>query len=944
MAPQFKRATSKRAKGDPKKRSLRVESLEHRRVLAAPTAGAHFVLPQGGNWQHTPFVGSPIFADLDNNGTDELITAASGGRLVAYKMDGTTPSVFQTYDTLSQANFRSTPAVVQLSNGRQAIFAALGRDESNPGTVESDQFFGWDAITGQLLPNWPVTLQRNVAGQGGATGAITSGDVTGDGQKEVIVTSFSHFVEVFRLDGSLVWRYNADDTIVSGAVVGDLDRDGRNEVVFGSDTSQNQFFDAGGFVNILDNQGSAKFRYHIDEVVWSSPVLADITNDGYLEVIVGTGLNFDDFDSKPGARAAGNRLYAIDYKGDVVPGWPYHTTTNDALKRQVLGSPAVADIDQDGDLEVIIADRGGFLHVVQGNGQALSGWAGGKQIATQSAPQDGYASPIVADINGDGKPDIVAANGPNLTGFDQNGNVIFQFLTATNPPEGRYNAVAVGQWNGTGGLELAAVSNVSAVPNRPSIVSVFHLDTSSLDAPWAMLRRSSDGMAVSHSPNFVTQFVAAGYEGLLQRSASPGEVAYFANPILQNEMTMLGLSRMLASSAEARDRVIDSLYSQLLNRLPESAGRAYWQGYLATNTVKSMAIQFASSDEFNSLAGGTTEGIVNRLYQTILNRTPASEEVQYWVNYVNTNGLAPVARLFWTSTENLTNRLKTVYEAAFGSGAAIAEDTLASYLFDNRHDRRREEEIYAQVVASGGNYAATDNVSAWVRTLYRDVLDREAAPVEVALWLSAVDRGEVVLEQIANVMMNAPESRANVINGVFQAILRRDADSGALSAFANYTSREEIIQAVITSSEYVNLNGGTLEGYIRGCYRDLAGIDPAPASAVNQWKNLINSGTPASELPRLLLKSAEFYNKQVVELLFRYLPNEAMGVLRSGNLPPGAAGQPVNPNPALVSYFTGLRQNGVSSRDVTVILLSSPEYVAKSSYYKGLYQSTGVRV
>jgi len=446
-------------------------------------------------------VGSPVFADLDGNGQDELITAVSGGRLIAYQMNSSgVASIFQTYNSFSQANFRSTPVVVGMTDGRQAIFASLGRDEANPGTLETDQFFGWDAVTGQLLPGWPATLQRNVAGQGGSTGAIATGDVTGDGQKELIVTSFSHFVEVYRLDGSLLWRYNADDTIVSGAVVGDIDRDGRNEIVFGSDTSENQFFSAGGFINVLDDQGSAKYRYHIDEVVWSSPVLADLTNDGYLEIIVGTGLNFDDFDPQPGARAAGNRLYAIDYKGDVLPGWPYHTTTDDTLKRQVLGSPAVADIDQDGDLEVIAADRGGFLHVVQGNGQALPGWACGKQIATQSAPQDGYASPIVADIDGDGKPDIVASNGPNLTGFDQNGNVIFQYVTVSNPPEGRFNAAAVGQWDGIGGMELVSVSNLSAVPNRPSLVSVFHLDTSTLAAPWAMLRRSADGVAVRIRP------------------------------------------------------------------------------------------------------------------------------------------------------------------------------------------------------------------------------------------------------------------------------------------------------------------------------------------------------------------------------------------------------------------------------------------------------------
>src|SRR6476660_9548347 len=92
-----------------------VEELEPRLCLAAPPAfpGSPVVLPQEGDWlPGNPNVGSPIFADLDNDGRDELIAAASGGRMVAYTYRDGGIRLFQTYATDSPTNFRATPIVV----------------------------------------------------------------------------------------------------------------------------------------------------------------------------------------------------------------------------------------------------------------------------------------------------------------------------------------------------------------------------------------------------------------------------------------------------------------------------------------------------------------------------------------------------------------------------------------------------------------------------------------------------------------------------------------------------------------------------------------------------------------------------------------------------------------------------------------------------------------
>src|SRR5690606_4100004 len=109
------------------------------------------------------------------------------------------------------------------------------------------------------------------------------------------------------------------------------------------------------------------------------------------------------------------------------------------------------------------------------------------------------------------------------------------------------------------------------------------------------------------------------------------------------------------------------------------------------------------------------------------------------------------------------------------------------------------------------------------------------------------------------------------------------------------------------------------------------------------WIHFFNTGTPGYQLPLLLTQSREYYNHQIVEMMFQYLPDESQGVLRSGNLPPWAPNQPINPDPAIVNHFVNWRMAGITAEQGLIELLSSPQYVAGSSYYKGFYRSTGVR-
>jgi hypothetical protein len=923
------------------KRALWLERLEDRLVLQGPAPLGAYVLPTTDRpWQTTPFIAAPIFADLDGSGQQELLTTASGGRIIPLTISANGQiSIWHNiiYDTaqttgVTNRQIKGTPVVVNLPNGHKGVFAALSRDENNPGTLEDFRVFGWDALTGAVLPGWPASAGLNLAGQGGVSSPLTSADLNGDGQTEIIVTSFSHQVTAFHLDGSVMWRFEANDTIISGAVVGDIDRDGRQEVVFGSDISYSPPFSNhnGGFINILDNNGIERYRYPVNEVVWSSPVLADLNGTGYLDIIVGTGNAFSV--QNPSLLPYADQLYALDYRGNPLPGWPHATTSDFTQQRQTYPSVAVADLLGDGHLEVIDVDRGGYLHVIQANGQDLPGWAGG--IPISSGPRDTYASPIVADVNGDGRPDIIVSDGPSFRIFDASGRVLF-----APAPDGevRQTAAAVGNmFGGANGLVLASLSEIPGT-NQPHVVSFYLLDRSRLAPPWPDQRRYSTGTAVTYSAPFLANFVVNAYPALLHRPADATGFQYFVNLLQTNALTPDSLAISLASSQEARTQFVNDLYRRFLGRRPDPAGLAGWVNLLATITHHDAAADFINTPEFAAL-GATIEpnpaGSIYLLYVTVLNRAPSSAEVNAWVQ--TGLPLSTIAGYFLVSPEYIGEQIGYVYAQAL-PGIPIPNDSAAALVFDYHRDAR-EETMFASIVSSGGNYAATQAWASWIRTVYRDNLNRDASTSEVASWLGALDVGTYSPAAFVSILLGSYEAHVEYIREQTRALLRREADAGLIAYLVGYSRREDVVAFLVDSPEYFNLNGGTMTGFVQGIYRDLGQINPVDSNTLNQVLSQYNVDTRANFVALWFVPTftGDLYRQtNAINLLFKYRPEEDKGYLRTGTQPPGSP--PDNPDPTTLAAWQSFLVNN-SDEAMIAALSTDALYIRNSGYYKGFYE------
>jgi hypothetical protein len=95
-------------------------------------------------------------------------------------------------------------------------------------------------------------------------------------------------------------------------------------------------------------------------------------------------------------------LYVFEPNGARRPGFPVYLISDGTSKQP---SPALADMNNDGFLDIVTASTGGTIQVFDRNGVSLPLWANSRYSKLFSGASE--SSPVVADIDGDGIPDVV---------------------------------------------------------------------------------------------------------------------------------------------------------------------------------------------------------------------------------------------------------------------------------------------------------------------------------------------------------------------------------------------------------------------------------------------------------------------------------------------------------------------------------------------------------
>jgi len=120
-------------------------------------------------------------------------------------------------------------------------------------------------------------------------------------------------------------------------------------------------------------------------------------------------------DRRPEVVAAGldGRVYAWNARGRVLRGFPFHIAlrrpaAQGRLDAAIYATPALADLDRNGKLDIVVGAADQRIYALRGNGRALPGWPVlARDTAAGGDPEKILSSPAIGDLNGDRSPDVV---------------------------------------------------------------------------------------------------------------------------------------------------------------------------------------------------------------------------------------------------------------------------------------------------------------------------------------------------------------------------------------------------------------------------------------------------------------------------------------------------------------------------------------------------------
>lgn len=333
--------------------------------------------------------------DLDGDGLPEIIAPTDNQMVSAFNGDGTPVMVSSKFQHDDKDRF---------SYGGQIPWSAVGFYEDYGRELKREN------------GGWGTELQYESLAQKGRSGTVGPVmtfstaryvDVDGDGVSEVVVSALMIDRTPTFLDPNNRDASSVKDSLYNTVYILNQDHTRFNKGGYNWEKIPTNI-DSGSQLGAPLNQSFGGMNAGVRPV----PVVADVNGDGVNEIL------FNASDGKV-------HCYSLKNSSEELAGWPY-TLPNSNVGKQIYEmatEPVVADLNGDGRMEVIFAswisngageDKkagvDGTLYVLDGSGKLVTK----HKLHSSIYEYDGaktdngaYAAPVVADIDGDGKAEIL---------------------------------------------------------------------------------------------------------------------------------------------------------------------------------------------------------------------------------------------------------------------------------------------------------------------------------------------------------------------------------------------------------------------------------------------------------------------------------------------------------------------------------------------------------
>jgi uncharacterized repeat protein (TIGR01451 family) len=351
------------------------------------TGAIRWTRPRGSSERLWPGI---VVADLDNNGTQEVVTASGNGKLSVYG-PGLTPVGGWPQDPTGTGNELRSLAVADLDNNGDMEIAVCS-------TRSDNQWFVYEH-TGALRSGWPKMTDSDTNGY--AAGCYNENvglaDVDGDGRGDVIGPNDTHYVAAFHDDGSPL----------------------RASTIYGTPGGQPKPWARVGLHvdHAVDLRGYANCgEEHRPNMANSAPTIADLDGDGTREIVIvgnvyncGTDPYSDLYEMPFVLNGDRTRWHAGPYDWTAIPtpdtkAAPLSEDFN--LIENNVPNPVTADLDGDGIKEILYPSYDGRLHAYWLDKTEHGAWPFAVNI-----PAEGFyrfaGEPVVVDLDNDGKAEVI---------------------------------------------------------------------------------------------------------------------------------------------------------------------------------------------------------------------------------------------------------------------------------------------------------------------------------------------------------------------------------------------------------------------------------------------------------------------------------------------------------------------------------------------------------